>query len=195
MTTATAVGRQPSRRRKRGLVGAAVLSVAALTIWLVVGWDHIVTPDVDDVGPVDAVFVIGPAETRMPHAMDLMGEAEASLLLSTTSVDPETGQPYPRDYCGLERAAYRIECVIPEPYSTTGEARLLGERAEAQGWSRVAVITSTPHAARTRLLMERCTDAEVLIWTVDDDRDLGGWAREFAYQSAAWVKTQVVRGC
>lgn len=188
-------GKVRSRRRKRVVASAAVLAAVALVTWLVVGWDHIVTPAIDEVQPVDAVFVIGPAETRMPHVMDLMGQAGATVLLATTSVDPVTGQAYPRDYCGLERAAYRIECVVPDPYSTQGEARLLGERAEANGWTRVAVVTGTPHAARTRLLMERCTNAEVLVWTVDEDLGLGGWARQFIYQSGAWVKTQVVRDC
>lgn len=60
---------------------------------------------------------------------------------------------------------YRIECVSSDPHSTRGEAQLLGNQGEEHGWSRVAVVTTTPHAARARMLMERCTDAEVLLWT------------------------------
>jgi uncharacterized SAM-binding protein YcdF (DUF218 family) len=188
--------RGTSHRRRRNLVvSAGVLVLALLAMWLVLGWDHIVTPSVDAPQSVDAVFVIGPAETRMRETMSLMGQAGAPLLLSTTSVDPESGQPYPRGYCGLERDGYRVECVVLETYSTRGEAQLLGARAQDHGWTRVAIVTSTPHAARTRLLMERCTDAEVVIWAVDEERGLREWAREFVYQSAAWVKTQVVRDC
>jgi uncharacterized SAM-binding protein YcdF (DUF218 family) len=189
--------RAPGRRSRPRHVSAAtfLVLVTLLITWLVVGWDHIVTPLVDDPQAVDVVFVIGPAETRMPPAMDLAHETGAGLLLTTTSVDPVTGQPYPRDYCGTERANITVECVIPDPYTTRGEARLLGARASAEGWQRVAVVTSTPHSARTRLLMERCTDAEVLVWPVDGDRGLLSWAGQFVYQSGAWVKTQILRDC
>lgn len=182
-------------RRRHVAAGILVVLVAFLGAWFIVGVDRVVTPAVDDPQTVDVVFVIGPAETRMSRAMELAEEANARLLLTTTSVDPVTGQPYPRDYCGTKRADYRVECFIPDPYSTRGEARVLGARARAEGWQRVAVVTSTPHAARTRLLMERCTDAEVLVWPVDGERRLLDWAGQFIYQSGAWVKTQVLRDC
>lgn len=185
-------------RRSRGrhaAAGITVVMIALVITWLVVGWDHIVTPVLDDRQTVDAVFVIGPAETRMPRAMDFANEAGAGMLLTTTSVDPVTGQPYPRDYCGTDRRELTVECVIPDPYTTRGEARLLGARVRTEGWRRVAVVTSTPHAARTRLLMERCTEAEVSVWPVDGDRGLLDWVGHFVYQSGAWVKTQILRDC
>lgn len=173
-------------------IGALLL---LLLLWPLLAWRPIVTPSVDPVGPVDAVYVLGPAENRMPAALTMVEGGASPLLLATISVDPVTGQEYPRDYCGSVTEDYRVECVSPEPYSTRGEARLLGDRSSTKGWDRVAVVTSTPHAARARLLFERCTSAEVLIWTVDEERGLRAWADEFVYQSAAWVKTQVLRGC
>lgn len=169
--------------------------LASLIVWVSVCVDVLVHPDVDPQGPVEAVYVIGPVGERMDEVVTLMDSGVAPVLFATISVDAETSIAYPAEECGVETATYRVECVVPDPYTTRGEARFLGEQVAQHGWSRVAVVTSTPHAARTRLLMDRCTDAEVLLWTVDGERGMGEWAKEFAYQSAAWVKTQVARGC
>ncbi|MGC5584681.1 hypothetical protein ACPYOC_10095 [Ornithinimicrobium sp. W1665] len=179
------------------LTASAATLVAALVTGVSVAVDVVGSPAVDEVGPVDAVYVIGPVETRIEEALAVMDRGVAPVLLATTSVHAGTGEPYATDHCGLRTATYRVECVLPDPYSTRGEARILGDRAAGHGWSRVAVMTSTPHAGRTRLLMERCTDAEVLLWTTDaaTDRSLRGRVRAGLYQSAAWVKTQVLRGC
>ena len=180
--------------RRSTVIGALVL--VAVVTWVLVCVDRVARPDLDEAGQVDAVYVIGPVETRIEQALAVMDTGVAPVLLATTSVNQETGQHYATGHCGQESDLYRVECVLPDPYSTRGEARLLGGQVEEHGWERVAVMTSTPHAARTRLLMERCTDAEVLVWAVDDG-DLGvrAWANAFVYQSAAWVKTQVLRGC
>lgn len=119
-----------------------------------------------------------------------------ALLLATTSVSSRTGAPFATTHCGTVADGYRVECVLPEPYTTRGEARVLGEQVLGHGWSRVAVLTSAPHAARARMLVERCTDAEVLVWTVGNEpRGVRGWGSAFVYQSAAWVKAQLLRGC
>lgn len=171
--------------------------LAALVTWVAVTLDVVVDPQVDEVGPVDAVYVIGPVETRIEEALAVMDSGVAPVLLATTSVNPDTGEHYATDHCGLRTATYRVECVLPDPYTTRGEARVLGARVEQHAWDRVAVMTSTPHAARTRMLMERCTDADVLVWATDagTDRSLRGWAQAAVYQSGAWVKAQLLRGC
>lgn len=171
--------------------------LAALVTWVAVSLDVVVDPQVDEVGPVDAAYVIGPVETRIEEALAVMDTGVAPVLLATTSVNADTGEHYATDHCRLRTATYRVECVLPEPYTTRGEARVLGARVAEHGWDRVAVMTSTPHAARTRMLMERCTDADVLVWTTDagTDRSLRGWAQAAVYQSGAWLKAQLLRGC
>lgn len=183
-------------RRRRALAVCALGTLVALTVWVAICLDHVASPRIDDRAPVDAVYVIGPVETRIKEAFSIMDEGVAPLLLATTSVDQRTGEAYATDHCGLATGLYRVECVLPDPYTTRGEARLLAQQVEQHGWSRVAVITSTPHAARTRLLMERCVGADVLVWTADDqDREWTDWLGQFVYQSGAWVKTQVVTNC
>lgn len=173
----------------------AALTLACLVAWVSVCVDVLAHPQTDPVEQVDAVYVIGPVETRIGETLALMDTGVAPVLLATTSVD-RFGRTYATEHCGTSTATYRVECVLPDPYTTQGEAQLLGEQVAKHGWTRVAVLTSTPHLARTRLLMERCTDAEVLMWPVGDGPGgVGGWAQAFVYQSAAWVKTQLVRDC
>lgn len=168
----------------------------ATLIWLAICLDTIATPRVDEVGRVDAVYVIGPVETRIDQVLGVMDTGVAPVLLATISVNPDTGEHYATEHCGKRAGNYSVDCVLPDPYNTRGEAKTLAEHVEAEGWSRVAVVTSTPHAARTRLLMERCVDAEVLIWTVSSGQESwGGWLSAFLYQSAAWAKAQLLRGC
>ncbi|MGO0575716.1 hypothetical protein [Ornithinimicrobium panacihumi] len=173
-----------------------LLTLTLSLVWFLLCIDKIATPRIDEVQEVDAVYVIGPVETRIDEVLATMDSGVAPVLLATTSINQSTGEPYATGHCGEERKGYRVECVLPDPYTTRGEARLLGEKIEENGWERVAVMTSTPHAARTRLLMERCTDAEVLVWTVHDGkRSWSGWASAFVYQSAAWAKAQIERDC
>ena len=190
------VVRTRGRRWRRYAVALVLVAVTLVGAWLWICIDRIANPQVEALGPVDAVFVLGPAETRIDETLAIMDTGVAPVLLATTSVRPD-GSTYATDHCGTRTPMYVVECVVPDPYSTRGEARVLGEQIEAHGWRRVAVVTSTPHAARARMMMERCTDADVLIWTVDDMAEMSasGWARAFIYQSSAWLKAQILRDC
>lgn len=169
--------------------------VAGLVAWLAVCVDVLLSPQIDPQQRVDAVYVIGPAETRIDQALALMDDGLAPVLLATTSVK-DSGETYETGHCGTVAPTYRVECVLPDPYTTRGEAQVLGEKVAAHGWTRVAVLTRTAHVPRTRMLMERCTDAEVLMWGADrGDRSIVGVLETFIYQSAAWAKAQLVRGC
>lgn len=172
------------------------LLAGLLAAWLWVVVDHVARPDVDARQKVDAVYVLGPVETRIEETLAVMDTAVAPVLLATTSINQETGAAYATDHCGLVTDLYRVECVVPEPYNTRGEAAALAAAVEEQGWERVAVITSTPHTARSRMLMERCVDAEILMWPVErGGRSWSGWLSSFVYESGAWVKAQVVTEC
>ncbi|WP_134772058.1 ElyC/SanA/YdcF family protein [Ornithinimicrobium flavum] len=168
-----------------------------LAVWLWVVVDHVAHPEVDPRQEVDAVYVLGPVETRIEQTLAVMDSGVAPVLLATTSINQETGDAYATDHCGLVTDRYRVECVVPEPYNTRGEAAVLAAAVEENGWERVAVITSTPHTARARMLMERCVDADILMWPVERDerRSWSAWLGSFVYESGAWVKTQVVKDC
>lgn len=177
------------------VVAAAVVAVAAVTVWSVLAWRFVAHPTIDDRSEVDGVYVLGPVETRIDEALAIMDSGVAPTLLATTSINQDSGEPYATDHCSLVTDTYAVECLVPDPYTTQGEASLLAREVEARGWDRVAVITSTPHAARTRLLMERCVDAEVLIWDYPQDMSTRSWVDAAIYQTGGWVKTQVQRDC
>jgi len=163
--------------------------------WVVVCVRYVAHPRIDPHERVDALYVLGPLETRIGPALALMDAGLAPVMLATTSIDQVTGQAYFTDYCGRSTPAYRIECVVPEPYTTRGEARLLGQQVSARGWSRVAVLASTAQAERARLLLGRCVPGTVLVWDHPEDRSPADWLAEFAHQSGGWVQAQLEPDC
>lgn len=190
------MGRAGLRGPRRGwLVAVVVLALLAVVGWTgATAWRWVAHAPIDAQARVDAVYVLGPVETRIEQARQIMDEGVAPLLLATTSLDQRTGEAYATEHCGEQSAGYRIECVLPDPYTTQGEAQLLAGQVREHGWDRVAVVTSPAHAARARLWMERCVPAEVLVWDYDDgtDRPSPG---AVLHQTAGWVMAQVDDDC
>lgn len=194
--------RTPVSWHRRALLGGIALALALL--WLGLCIRFIVHPRVDPVERVDAMYVIGPVDTRWTGAMARADEGVAPVVLATQMIDPlGTGilptecdeDRYDEDRNVEQRNGYVVACVMPNLYTTRGEARVLAEQVRVNGWEHVAVFTSTPHAARTRMLMERCVPAQVSVWDYPRRRTVVDWFGEFLYQSGAWVKAQIVRSC
>lgn len=185
-----------TRRRPRlWLRVGAGLVVLAVGAWVGVCVRYVAHPDIDAHERVDALYVLGPVETRLDEALALMDAGLAPVMLATTSIDEATGTPYFTDHCGRVTATYRIECVVPDPYTTRGEAELLAEQVREHGWTKVAILTSTAHASRAGLLMRRCVAASVLVWDYPSDNSVTGWLSEFVHQSGGWVQAQLDPGC
>lgn len=184
------------RRRPAFWIGVASACVTlVVAIWLGLCVRYVGHPDIDPHERVDALYVLGPVETRYDEAIALMDAGVAPVMLATTSIDPYNGMPYFTDHCGRVTATYRIECVVPDPYTTRGEAELLAEQAREHGWTKVAILTSTAHASRARLLIQRCVAASVLVWDYPSDNSVTGWLGEFVHQSGGWVQAQLDRAC
>lgn len=186
------------RRGRRTFLTILIALAAAVLVWIGLCWRFVVHPRVDPPQPVDALYVIGPAEERMPLAIDLARRGLTTTILTTVSVDPRTGERYPRDYCagdpGLPELT--IACVDPDPYTTRGEARLLNRMAAERSWDHVAVLTTTAHVARARMWMNRCVHGPTVeVWEFRQDRTPGQWLFAFAYQSGAWGKSRFQPGC
>lgn len=188
------------RRRRRSTVrfravavGSAVVA-ALLGSWLAVSLAVIATPRVDTPDRPDALLVLGPVHERMGLAHQLMDDGIAPVILVSVSIDRTTGIAYPEDFCNPS-PTYRVECFVPDPFTTQGEAQRLSALAEARGWDEVAVMTETTHIPRARMLMERCTDVRVVMVEYPEAPSLQGWLESFAYQSGAWVKAMLTPGC
>lgn len=134
------------------LVGAVVLAVASVPVLLM-------APD-DDVTSADAVVVLAGDESRLPVAVSLVRRGVAPVLLVSTDSSDE---PRAR-LCEAGTTGYELVCREPVPYSTRGEARMTDSLARERGWDSVVVVTSRFHVRRTRMLFDRCLDADVAVY-------------------------------
>ena len=177
------------KRRWPLAVGGTVLLL--IVIWAGLCWRYVAHPTVDPYQSVDAIYVLGPAETRIDLGRELAAEYGAESLLVTVSVNEKTGEVYEKDFCD-KQAGYEVICLNPDPYTTQGEAEELAAYAEERGWDTVAVLTGTPHISRARLWTERYVQADVVMWETDEVMSLTDWAYAFVYQSGAWAKAIVI---
>jgi hypothetical protein len=71
---------------------------------------------------------------------------------------PIYGWPEANRLCPPKRAAYKVICFHPDPYSTRGEAEQIARLVNRHRWRSVVVVTSTFHVTRARMLVKRCVD-------------------------------------
>ena len=125
-----------------GTVGTVTLATRAL----------FVSPATDLATAVDAVVVpSGDNGDRLAAALDLMGKGMAPTLVLV-------GDP---DFAEVARLChsqepFEVVCLRPSPDSTRSEARATGRLASDRGWSKLTLVTSSPHVTRARLLFDRC---------------------------------------
>ena len=122
----------------------------AATAWLFV-W-----PREDVPRHPDAVVVLsGSRAERLPKALRVRAATGARTLVISGGFDRKWRQA--RAYCtGRVRASFRVICFTPRPNSTRGEAKEVARLARRHGWRSIAVVTSTYHVFRARLLFRRC---------------------------------------
>lgn len=131
------------------LVGAWLVACAVLFVW---------PSAASSPAHADAVVVLsGGRDSRLDPALVLMRRGVAPVLvISSPAQDPRWRTA--RRMCRAPAHAYsfRVECFEATPYSTQGEARAIARLAREHGWRRVAVVTSTYHVTRARMLVRRC---------------------------------------
>jgi uncharacterized SAM-binding protein YcdF (DUF218 family) len=189
----------PTRRRRRFPPAGvrrwpARILIGLLVCWLLGCFLVLVEPSVNKPAKVDAILVLGPP--------DVDGRAEAGYALArahyagTVLVSVESDlQQQVKGACRNQNPDYQVICFQPHPGTTRGEARELGRLAREHHWTSVIVITSTYHISRARMIVERCMPGTVLMVAAPGKPALSTWAKQFFYQSAAYVKAFAVRGC
>jgi uncharacterized SAM-binding protein YcdF (DUF218 family) len=121
----------------------AVAATARLFVW----------PETTHTSNVDAVVVFGAAvDERLAKGLQLVDGGLAPVLVLSA--------PDGTEFC-THRPNVRVICFEPDPFTTRGEARAVGRLARARAWKRVALVTSTYHATRARLLLDRCYAGEI----------------------------------
>lgn len=140
-----------------------------------------VFPARDTPQPADAVVVLGGTPYRVPKGLALVRAGWADHLVVSTPY----GAPCPAQPPGVT-----VTCFAPDPSSTQGEARYVGELARRRGWRRIIVVSSIPQDTRARLRFQRCFAGEILMVPVGPTT-LQGWAYDLIYEWGALAKAVV----
>jgi uncharacterized SAM-binding protein YcdF (DUF218 family) len=101
----------------------------------------------------------GSPSDRLPKALELMRRRVARVLVVSNGLADSFAT---RNLCRA-RVRFEVICRRPRPFSTRGEAELVARLADARGWRRVVVVTSTYHVTRARMLFDRCLRARVAV--------------------------------
>lgn len=137
-----------------------VFAVIALFFFLLV-LRMFVWPGTDAPGRVDAIVVAGGSrEYQLDRALELMNEEVAPVLVLPEGVDPEWERGV--DLC-RNWTTYEVACSVEHQRSARGEAQVIGDLIGRRGWNEVLLVTPVERVSRSRLLLERCTAAEISI--------------------------------
>jgi uncharacterized SAM-binding protein YcdF (DUF218 family) len=173
-----------------------VLAVLALlaTAWLVAGYFVVARPALDHPRRADAILVLGPpiADHRLETALALVNaHVSGNLVISLNS-------QYQRAAARVCNNGYRdvtVTCFGPDPATTRGEAQQLRRLAARHGWHSVVVVTSKYHISRARLIVSRCFDGQVWMVAGTGRIAMATWAYQYLYQTGAFIKAGLHRGC
>jgi len=163
-------------RRLLVVLGALLLAVVAL-------WPVYVRPRVDSPMPADAILVLGGAhDGREQLGLKLAAEGYAPRVLIS---NPYEHSPMVNRIC---HGGYSFEviCFDPSPRTTLGEGRELARLGT--DWTRVIVVTFTPHISRARYILGTCWPGELLFVDPKPQLSPARWAWDYTYQSAGFVK-------
>jgi DUF218 domain len=143
----------------------------------------------------DAVVVLaGGLDRRLDPAITLVRAGVAPVLVISS---PDRGKwPKARALCSgrTKLPRVRVICFQASPYSTQGEARAVARLAKTHGWTRVAVVTSTFHITRARMLFRRCYPGK--LWMVGSSWPWWQQPEEWASETGKLaVQLTLQRGC
>jgi uncharacterized SAM-binding protein YcdF (DUF218 family) len=175
-------------RRKRVWIPLLVLVVliAATARWFV--W-----PRTDAVDRADAVVVFdGGQGERMHTARTLMARGIAPALVVSTGQELDPGDG---DGLCTEPQSFEVLCFTPRPDTTRGEAQAVGEIARRRSWDTVALVTSTYHVSRARMLVERCYRGQLVVVAASPPGGPFAWVGNVAHEWGGSVEAIIERGC
>lgn len=167
-------GTRRFRRRLAVAVASVILGVLSVATWVYA------FPGTPEVVRADVIYVLGPpTDDRIAEARRLRDAGVADRVL--ISVYRDHAPAYSPPIC-LE---HEVDCLIPDPGTTKGEAALLEAYAAEHEVTSVIVLTVTPHVARTRYVFGRCFSGTSTVVPVSEDQPLQYWLSQFAYQTAS----------
>jgi uncharacterized SAM-binding protein YcdF (DUF218 family) len=174
--------------RRAGLaVVVAIVVVPTLVVGVLVATLRLfVWPDTDAVDHADAVVVLAGGDgERLDKGLELVRRGVAPTLVLSF------GPPRLCDGGG----SVDVVCFAPSPETTRGEAEEIGRLARAHGWSRLVVVTSTPHVTRARLLVGRCYDGTLAVTGATPHTGVPGWIGQIAHEWGGLADAVVDADC
>lgn len=174
-------------RRRLVATGVAALLVA-------VAVDHFfVRPNTAPDALADAVIVLaGDAPHRLPVAVALARDGPGLLVISAP---PGPNNAAAQAICEDDPGQLQVICFRPDPVNTRGEARAIGDLVAEHGWRSITVVTSTYHVTRARLLVERCTNADVAMADASPSLSAPKWMKRIATESGGLLKAVAHPSC
>ena len=177
-------------RMRRDVRRAGFAALGGLVVWALVGLPFFVFPATDPVpAHADVVLVLGPPiHERVDVAERLLAERRVDTALVSVPYDrvpPETAALCARP---------QVICFDPDPRTTRGEARALRRFAAEHHWTSAVVTTMPAHVTRARAIVGRCFSGR-LSMVADAEGPFDGWPYQYAYQTAATVKSWFLPGC
>lgn len=146
-------------------------------------------PPQDEPREVDAVLVIaGASDGRHELGAQLIddGVSENFVVSNSAGARDKAGYSHCNGDARPESAA-ETWCMKSDPVTTTGEAMAIDKLAKQEGWTSVVAVTNRPHNHRVRTNLERCTDLEYSVVSVDNlnvtrtpyhiAREIGGYVK------------------
>ena len=185
----------PSRRR---LIAPALGVVLVLGLLAGVGGDRVYAhPAYSRLAPgerVDAVVALGGLVESADYAETLVRGGVAPVLVLSDPYRPDEAQSVHRT-CAAPATTYRVICFAPDPATTRGEAREIQALAEANGWTRIAVVAPVFHVSRARVLVRRCFPGTLLMLPPPLHVAWDSWTYQYVRQTAGYLKVAAWRSC
>ena len=173
---------QPPTVRARSVVVAIAVSLVAFIVAL---WPVYVDPDTDAPAKADAIIVLGGRhDGREELGLSLAKQGYAPQVVLS---NPYFSNPMMNRICH-GGYSFKVTCFSPDPGTTRGEGREIAKRAKAEGWKRIIVVTFTPHISRSRYIIRKCWDGELLMVPNRKNITPGDWPFNYIYQSFGYAR-------
>jgi uncharacterized SAM-binding protein YcdF (DUF218 family) len=145
--------------------------------------------------PVDAVIVLGgSSEERLPVAQRVAADEGTPVLVVSWTDTP--GNVSADALCQeTSFPSSSLVCFRPAGLDTRGEAEVIGKLVKANGWTSIAVVTSSYHVTRSQTLIQQCTDATVNMVASNPKLDSMDWLRRFVIETGGLIDVNLHPEC
>ncbi|MFE3189501.1 YdcF family protein [Nocardia sp. NPDC059240] len=151
-------------------------------------------PQIDRLRHADAIFVLGgEGFHRYPYGLSLGGAGWAPTVVISNPYG--TRDDWLTNVCNTPQTGFQLECFVPDPPTTKGEARQLRRLAAEHGWKTVIVVTFRPHISRARYILEQCFDGNLVMIESPEKITWYRWIYEFGYQTVGYARAALQSGC